>query len=157
MVKRVHLEAGRFILSRPGFAAEPSAPNAHKILDSDWGYAGMVIASGEAYDPAPVNGGEWWDEVTNSPDPWFIDIPDPGYGPTLIWGVESTFQGSNPRTVFWQNTYVKSFLHPPRIVGSRIRIDRIPYGNGARGRLGKPQFTNFDWTHLKFVYHVVGY
>jgi hypothetical protein len=38
--------SGRIILSKPGYDASPSLPDAFKILDSDWQFSGAIIASG---------------------------------------------------------------------------------------------------------------
>lgn len=156
MVRRVHLEADRFVLSRPGFAASPSMPNEQKILDSEWGYAGMIIASGEALDPSPADAGYPYREGTSWATPWIISIPDCGFTPTLLWGTE-TSRGTD--TIFYQSSYVAHFLDPPRIVNNNsIRIDRRGYGGGVRGRLGQPTWIGGeDWSDMKFVYHVIGF
>lgn len=46
MATRFYAEAGRIILSKPGYNASPSLPDIRKILDSDWQFSGAIIASG---------------------------------------------------------------------------------------------------------------
>ena len=46
MSTRYYEEAGRIILSKPGYDATPSLPDSFKILDSNWQFSGAIIASG---------------------------------------------------------------------------------------------------------------
>ena len=83
MVVRVHMAAGRLLLSRPGFAARPGMPHAQKAFDSDWAYAGQLIASGWADDPTepadPFNV-----QATRTSAPWVIDFPQCPFIPTVL-------------------------------------------------------------------------
>jgi len=83
MVKRVHMAAGRLLLSRPGFAAHPDMPHANKAFDSDWAYAGQLIAAGWADDPATPSHAYYVD-ATLSSEPWVIPFPECPFIPTVL-------------------------------------------------------------------------
>ena len=83
MVRRVHMGAGRLLLSRPGFAARPGMPHAQKAFDSDWAYAGQLIASGWADDPAPPMD-DIYVNTTITSAPWVIRFPECPFIPTVL-------------------------------------------------------------------------
>jgi hypothetical protein len=51
MALRFTAEAGRIIISKPGFDASSSLPDANKIFDSNWFATGGIFASGTAVKP----------------------------------------------------------------------------------------------------------
>ncbi len=46
MASRFYSEAGRIIMSKPGFDASPSTPDTMKLFDSNWQAGYIIIASG---------------------------------------------------------------------------------------------------------------
>lgn len=46
---RFYAEAGRIIMSKPGYWASPSLPDVFKIFDSDWSAGNVLIASGSIF------------------------------------------------------------------------------------------------------------
>lgn len=85
MARRLYLAPGRVILSRPGYNASPSLANNRKIFDSDWGYAGSLVAAGEFTDPAAPAGGNASSPYTNTSTPIVVMFPQNlGFIPTVI-------------------------------------------------------------------------
>ena len=83
MVRRVVMTPERLLLSRPGFAARPGMPHGEKAFDSDWAYAGQLIASGWADDPAsPAD--PFYVNTTRSSAPFVIDFPECPFIPTVL-------------------------------------------------------------------------
>jgi hypothetical protein len=84
MTLRYLATAGRTILSKAGFAADPALDDRNKIFDSNWNFSAVVIKSGEISDPAPIyvlGGGFLRPANTTSAAPLVIDFTDPGYIP----------------------------------------------------------------------------
>jgi hypothetical protein len=48
MASRFYSEAGRIIMSKPGYDATPGLPDAFKIFDSNWEFSYVIIKSGSA-------------------------------------------------------------------------------------------------------------
>lgn len=84
-VDRLLMEAGRVILSRPGFPVSKTMPHSQKAFDSDWAYAGQLIAAGWEDDPsAPAGSSTRNLGATYSNAPWVIDFPQCAFKPTVI-------------------------------------------------------------------------
>ncbi len=86
MPDRLIMEPGRLLLSRPGFAARPNMPHREKAFDSDWAYAGLLIAAGWQNDPAPPLA-PLLPHVTVSDAAWTIPFPECSFIPTVTIGV----------------------------------------------------------------------
>lgn len=52
MARRVHMSAGRLVISLPGYDA-PNPPVEGLAFDSTWPFAGLVLGRGVYSDPAP--------------------------------------------------------------------------------------------------------
>nr|CAD6411180.1 hypothetical protein REQ54_00845 [Rhizobium sp. Q54] len=48
MALQLTAQSGRIIISKPGYDANPSLPDAFKIFDSNWFATGGIIAAGSA-------------------------------------------------------------------------------------------------------------
>lgn len=58
MALRVSAQSGRIIMSKPGYDASSSLPDAFKLFDSNWGATGLIaftinIVSGQSFVPFP--------------------------------------------------------------------------------------------------------
>ncbi len=89
MVQRILMTPDRLLVSRAGFAADASMPHSEKAYDSDWAYAGQLIAAGWQDDPAAwisrtaLNGMS----ATGSSAPWVIDFPECSFIPTVALSI----------------------------------------------------------------------
>ncbi len=74
----------RLLVSRAGFVADPAMAHAEKAYDSDWAYAGQLIAAGWQDDPAASAGPTTTNKgATYSNAPWVIDFPECPFIPTV--------------------------------------------------------------------------
>jgi len=54
MANRLSVTGGRVIISKAGYNAEASLPDAFKVFDSAWGISGLIIARGVVNVPTDV-------------------------------------------------------------------------------------------------------
>lgn len=149
MVKRLHLEAGRLVLSRPGQVASPTLDNAHKILDSEWGYAGLLIASGVTADPQYPVGGDEHSSITPSSQSWEIPFPDAGYKPSVVL---MTYRESTGYIWAYSNWTTYGLPSSGRIYNIQVGTDRITFGRIREAATGQ------YWIHnSKIIYMVFGF
>lgn len=73
MALRFTETAGRIVMSKPGYDASTSLPDAFKIFDSDWGFSGVIITRGSVSLPSGLQ-------------EYVIPIPPQHYVPTAEVG-----------------------------------------------------------------------
>lgn len=145
------------IVSRPGYVASPALAEQHKIMDSEWGYAGLLIASGITSDPAPPWQGDPSDWATTSSADWTISFPPLNYVPTIMMFSEASNLGErgwhwfNNRYPLNNNGYV---LFNISVETDKIRLSRRPALNaGTYWRLGGFVNSSVDFQY-RLLYHV---
>ena len=138
MAQRLYLTAGRMILSRPGQDASPALDDAHKIIDSEWGYAGLLIASGETQDPGT---------------PWEVLFPDVGYKPTVTlmfrrWNFIDATEADAVVQPYPFRDYGGNRTYNIQVMNDRISFTRNP---------GTQYPYNANPTEGRIIYHVFGF
>lgn len=130
MVQRVLIKPDRLLLSRPGNTASESMPHAQKAFDSDWAYAGQLIAAGWQDDPASPSSTTSTDGVyhTTSSSPWTIGFPNCSFIPTVMLGI------------YYSSTYILA-PNTPRGEGiAPLRWEYIQVGTASPYNT-QPRFT----------------
>ncbi|WP_313666327.1 hypothetical protein [Shinella sp.] len=133
MARRLLMNPGRLILTKPGFdARDPGLANNQKLLDSDWNFSGVIIASGTMTDPAPpVDSSQEGQTATNSSAPMIINFPSPGYVPAAIvhyvydWSIgfiDVGFPGFRRESSRWYGS-------ASRVYEDRVEVHRMPFGS----------------------------
>ncbi|MDP9590558.1 UNVERIFIED_ORG: hypothetical protein J2W19_003122 [Shinella zoogloeoides] len=136
MVRRLLITPGRLILTKPGFDARTSGlADNQKLLDSDWDFSGVIIASGTMTDTAPpVDSSQMGQLVTNSSAPMIINFPSPGYVPAAIvhyvynWTDISFIEVGFPG---FRRESSRGYGSASRVYADRVEVHRAPFGSGS--------------------------
>jgi hypothetical protein len=108
MLRRFLETPGRIIVSKAGFAADPSMPDDQKLFDSNWDWSGVLLEAGSVTDPAPNQAGGGTLTTKGYP-PLVIPFKrDYGYRPAVIarWNAPPT--GNFWDSIPWSGFDVKS-------------------------------------------------
>jgi len=108
MANRLSVTGGRVIISKPGYNAEASLPDAFKVFDSAWGISGLIVAKGVV-------------DIPNNYTTYTINFPPQHYVPYAEVICRTTLTGT------------KIFSVPGYCTNSQIILGSVTGSLQARG------------------------
>lgn len=119
MVQRYRVTADRIILTKPGFDARDSLSDNQKLFDSNWNFAGAIIAAGNVYLAA-------WP----ASNVLVIPFDPPGYVPAAVVTYTVDLSGELGFTDVGFPGFIaessRGFADGSRVYGNRIEVVRNP-------------------------------
>jgi hypothetical protein len=137
-IDRFMLAADRIIITKPGVAANVSAPEDGKIFDSNWDFTGTLLARGTRRDTAVTTG--TGGTRTNDGTPMQVVVPLP----------------FTPREIFIHVSLVDIFGAYNRSF-DQMRGNQYSYSSGILyvNRIAIPNTSEYQITHFRYrVYSV---